>query len=75
MVQLSASDTGGLRWDPWTLCDDEALRLGPREEVQVGSCPHRADGVPTTGRTTVHWGARLGRCAQNPGRPHGGGDD
>ena len=34
MVQLSASNTGGLRWNPWSLCDDEALRPGPREEVQ-----------------------------------------
>lgn len=25
---------GGLRWNPWSLCDDEALRPGPREEVQ-----------------------------------------
>lgn len=49
MVQLSASDTGEPEVGPVELCDDEALRLGPREEGAGGI-------LPTQGRWCAHTG-------------------
>lgn len=57
-------------------CDDEALRLGPREEVQVGSCPHRADGVLHHREDHSALGSKAGEMRpRTPEGLKGGGDD
>ena len=71
---------GGLRWSPWSICDDQALTLplrspGPSGGGTGGILPTQGRWCPPQRGSQCTGEQGGGDTARNPGRPQGGGDD